>query len=543
MDKPDILRHPDSSGQDPFRDTAEFQYFYPSEMHADVVRQIVAALRSDRRVVVLTGETGTGKTALLPLLCERLIDISVARIFLQPLQTGASMPSCTEYGSGKTAGSFSELVTRFSETAPGTSSSGANTSLLIIDNAEHLQIPHVRDIKTIMRFEGQNGRLLKILLVGRPDLLQKLQTLQKEKGLSAEWQHIALNKMSLLETAGYLQHRLRVAGQAQATEVFTEDAVKRVFAFSGGIPNKINKIGRMCLRNGAGHSTSPITVQVVEEAGIDFLNGELQAVTQGSSRQARRTVPQPRPRVDEAPLPDRQTLAEERLEERFTPRPVLKNLPHELLIEAQKIIENLTTRPGSLQVIGFTSAVPQEGTSTIASLVALVTAASEVPAQTKTGDEANGVILIDGQMSQPTLHKFFSGQLLPGLEQVLNGQVTLDAAIQTTNQPGLSILTSGQSGKADNLPLKIDRLGDTLRELSTRFSHVFIDIAPVLHRPEALRICKLCDAVVLVVRARQTRWQVADQAARLLQTAKVNLLGSVLNQREFLIPESIYRKL
>ena len=546
--------------EEPFSATPSERYFYPAAPHSRVMSLVAEAVKSQHRIMVLTGPEATGKTTLLAHLCKHLVqNNAVDKIYCQRLNVeGTSSLPCREYRTGTTASSFSELV-RHLTSEPGESAAPRATSLLILDNAEHVQRKHLHDIRSIMRFEAGRGRVLKMLLVGPFHLVDKLEQLRMHSAQRAALINIALNKMSTEDTRLYINHRLNVAAATANPGLFTSAALDRLHQFSGGIAGRINKLCNLSLSYGCGSGTPLIDADIVEHAGIeyihatfeerpsvageDFCNIHTDYTTHNLLDAFDESFNPYEPQATEPPQNgNRVHVLTEGVAGSDAHSVLTPALPREMIQEANMIIENLTTTEQIPRVVGFTSAVAREGTSTISSLVATV-AAVQRSNHPENGTQTYGSVLVDSQTSSPSLHDVFSLSIQPGLRQVLEDQTDLESAIRATQQPALKILTAGGNGENSLIPVDVDSLGLLLKDLRGKFERIFIDIPPVLHSADALRICKLCDAVVLVVRAGGTRWQIVDQARKLLQGAGVNLLGSVLNQREFLIPEGIYRRL
>ncbi len=118
-----------------------------------------------------------------------------------------------------------------------------------------------------------------------------------------------------------------------------------------------------------------------------------------------------------------------------------------------------------------------------------------------------------------------------------------EGVIKNTSNSDLKLLAAGEIGGevlADVDPGKFKSFLDLVK---TKFEFIFLDIPPLLHYAEGITLSKLCDGVILVVRAGQTRLEVVEEAKRALENAHVNVLGTILNRREFYIPERLYRLL
>ena len=241
--------------------------------------------------------------------------------------------------------------------------------------------------------------------------------------------------------------------------------------------------------------------------------------------------------------------------EHDSPYPLLK-IPSEMLDEVKRIVENIRSaaKDKKLQVIGFTSAVPKEGTSTLLSIVSLMIAESQrlnngaareknitkntIKAQPKKKKE--GTLLIDAQLTNPSLHKKFGVSSEVGLIDLLadeldwssDGKISLNSVVRNISTSNLKLLPVGQKSWKPTSQIDTDVFKSILAKAKRQFELVFLDIPSLLHCAEGITISKLCDGVVLVIQAGQTRWHVLEEAKHLLEEGKVNILGGVLNRRK-----------
>jgi Mrp family chromosome partitioning ATPase len=87
-----------------------------------------------------------------------------------------------------------------------------------------------------------------------------------------------------------------------------------------------------------------------------------------------------------------------------------------------------------------------------------------------------------------------------------------------------------------------DRLRWRMQELRKVFDYVLIDAPPITSSAEAVLLGQMADGVILVVEANSTRRETARTAKETFEDANVKLLGAILNNRTFPIPEALYRK-
>jgi capsular exopolysaccharide synthesis family protein len=190
--------------------------------------------------------------------------------------------------------------------------------------------------------------------------------------------------------------------------------------------------------------------------------------------------------------------------------------------------------PGQVpSVIAVTSCHRGEGVSSVAANLATALA------RQKDGR----VLLVDANFNNPSVHLIFGLPQSPGLTEIFfKGQ--LDAsAIQPSSIKNLNILTSGKNPLDLSVLSESRHFADLLSLWKTEYSFVIFDTSALQGVPAGLSLSPLVDGVILVVEAGRTRWEVARQFIDGLDKTKSNLLGVVLNKREFPIPEWLYRTL
>jgi polysaccharide biosynthesis transport protein len=173
------------------------------------------------------------------------------------------------------------------------------------------------------------------------------------------------------------------------------------------------------------------------------------------------------------------------------------------------------------KVLLITSAVPNEGKSTVASNLARVMAMG-----------SSRVLLIDGDLRKGHLHESLGLQSKPGLSNLLSQPEGAIQFIQPTNLANLMFLARGDvSGNPGDLFLspEFDRLLARLRE---EYDYILIDSSPVFASDDATTLAPKMDGTLFVVRSRFSRARTVNQALELLNQRQVRLLGMVLNRAD-----------
>ncbi|MGU3497926.1 polysaccharide biosynthesis tyrosine autokinase [Mycobacterium sp. C31M] len=168
------------------------------------------------------------------------------------------------------------------------------------------------------------------------------------------------------------------------------------------------------------------------------------------------------------------------------------------------------------RVIVVTSSMPTEGKSTTAINIALALAEAE-----------QNVVLVDGDLRRPMLHKYLGLVGAVGVSTVLSGQTTLDQALQKTRFPGLTVLTSGAVPPNPSELLGSQSAKHLLAALREQFDYVIVDTTPLLAVTDAAILAACADGVLVMARYGQTRRDQLSHAVGNLRDVDAPLLGSV----------------
>ncbi|MCV7056544.1 polysaccharide biosynthesis tyrosine autokinase [Mycolicibacterium gilvum] len=168
------------------------------------------------------------------------------------------------------------------------------------------------------------------------------------------------------------------------------------------------------------------------------------------------------------------------------------------------------------RVIIVTSSMPSEGKSTTSINIALALAEAD-----------HNVVLVDGDMRRPTLHKYLDLIGPVGFSTVLSGAADLDDALQRTRFPGLTVLTSGATPPNPSELLGSQSARKLINELRTRFDYVVIDSTPLLAVTDAAVLGAASDGVLVIARFGQTKREQLSHAVEHLASVGAPMLGSV----------------
>jgi len=153
------------------------------------------------------------------------------------------------------------------------------------------------------------------------------------------------------------------------------------------------------------------------------------------------------------------------------------------------------------------------------------------------------VCLVDANLRSPSLHKYFEVSNLKGLTEAVFQSGPIKQFAQRVRGNNLWLLSCGFHQVDPEPFLSSQSLCARIGELRVAFDHVLIAAAPATSFSDAALLGRLSDGVVLVIEANSTRREPALKAKENLEAAGVKLLGAILNNRTFPIPETIYKKL
>jgi len=260
--------------RNPFDLTPDPTCFVPTERHNETLAALYYGVRRHKGFVVVTGEVGTGKTLLLRCLLrllEESKDISYAYLFNNRLSSTEFLQyMLLDFGLPATGKNKCEMLFDLSQFLVSRASRQM-TTVLIVDEAHLLSEELLEEVRLLSNLETYDDKLLQILLVGQPELDEKLDS----RGLRQLKQRIALRThlapLTLEETQRYIESRLEIAGaNANASSLFTAKAIGVVYRFSRGFPRLINTICENALISAYAKQVTEITPDIVKSVAKEF---------------------------------------------------------------------------------------------------------------------------------------------------------------------------------------------------------------------------------------------------------------------------------
>ncbi|HSE13089.1 MAG TPA: AAA family ATPase, partial [Rudaea sp.] len=321
----------------PFSITPDPRYVFLSERHRDALAHLLYGIGKGGSggFVQLTGEVGTGKTTLCRLLLEQLPENTRVALVLNPKLSPVELLEtiCEELKLDITdrRGSLKGLVDTLNAYLLDAYAQGLRV-VLIVDEAQNLSTDALEQVRLLTNLETPTQKLLQIILLGQPELRDKLNDTELRQLAQRITARYHLTPLDRVETEAYVRHRTAVAGGARLP--FSRLGLRAIYQRSKGIPRLINIIADRALMAGYAREQESIGERLVDRAADETLPGHARywlhrygrwaavllllcaggvALTYYTHREPERPVQAATPAPAPRPPPDPDAIAVERL--------------------------------------------------------------------------------------------------------------------------------------------------------------------------------------------------------------------------------------
>jgi putative secretion ATPase (PEP-CTERM system associated) len=254
----------------PFALTPDPDYLYPSRVHREAMNYLRYGIETHAGFVVITGAIGSGKTTLLQTLLRGLdSQTTVARVMNTLLDPRELIEAAMiDLGLDPAGKSKPAMLKEFGEFLVN-ERAGGRLVLLVIDEAQNLSLPALEEIRMLSNLETEKSKLVQIILVGQPDLRDKLDRPELEQLRQRITVSYHLEALDAEETARYINHRLARASVGVPLE-FATTVTDRIHERSAGVPRLINVIADATLVFGYGEERPEIDAALVNDVIADL---------------------------------------------------------------------------------------------------------------------------------------------------------------------------------------------------------------------------------------------------------------------------------
>jgi len=254
----------------PFENTTDPKFLYYSKQHEEAFTRVTYAIEEQKGLAFLTGVFGCGKTVIAQavllslskgkyetafVINPQLSHVELLREILYDLGVKDNLPT-----------QKTDILHSLGELSHHNMDNGKQT-IVIIDEAHLIEDKLIfEELRLLLNFQYKNKFLLTLILLGQPELKEKINNIKQLAQRVAIKYH--LGGLNELETVEYIHHRLKVAGSQKS--IFDDEALKIIHEQSGGIPRRINQICDMALLTGFGRQNEIIGQNIIMEVVKDL---------------------------------------------------------------------------------------------------------------------------------------------------------------------------------------------------------------------------------------------------------------------------------
>lgn len=235
----------------PFNLTPNSRFFFEGNKHKEALSSLLYAINHRKGFIVITGEIGSGKTTVTRALINELNkNTEVALITNTHVSSKDLLMTLLEDLEIEFNPKFSKakLLSCLNDYLLSQAYKGRNV-VLLIDEAQNLKPAVLEEVRMLSNLETETDKLIQIILVGQPELKQKLALARLEQLRQRIAVYFHLSPLDFEEMKAYVEHRLRIASQSDR-KYFTPEALKLIYGFSNGVPRLVNQICDFALLTG-----------------------------------------------------------------------------------------------------------------------------------------------------------------------------------------------------------------------------------------------------------------------------------------------------
>jgi general secretion pathway protein A len=257
--------------ENPFNVNPDPRYLYLTPNTQEALACLTYGIETRKGFILLTGEVGTGKTTLINKLLEWLHKERVFTAFVFNPRLSVSQFfdfMMADFGIPCETHQKGQMLLKLNQWLLDRYQAGER-AVLVVDEAQNLSPQMLEEIRLLTNLETSTEKLLQIVLAGQPELEQKLNQPQLRQLRQRITLRAKTRQLTLEETQGYIQERMRIAG-AENPDIFSPEAVAAVHRYARGIPRVTNLLCEHALVSSFVDQKNPVPAEIVEEVARDF---------------------------------------------------------------------------------------------------------------------------------------------------------------------------------------------------------------------------------------------------------------------------------
>jgi general secretion pathway protein A len=258
--------------RNPFEISPDPYFYHPTPRHNEALANLHYGVGRRKGFIVITGEVGTGKTLLVRCLLSELRKNNIAFGYVfNPLLPVVEFFQyiMADFGLPYSGRTKTEMLLDLNRFLIQRHARGLITAL-VVDEAQALRAELLEEIRLLTNLETSQQKLLQIVLMGQPELevvldSPELRQLKQRVALRCQ-----LQPLDESQTHAYVLSRLERAGAPAEPEVFSEEALSKIFEYSRGIPRIINTLCENSMVSAFSCEQRPVTADIVTDVAADF---------------------------------------------------------------------------------------------------------------------------------------------------------------------------------------------------------------------------------------------------------------------------------
>jgi general secretion pathway protein A len=255
----------------PFQLNPDPSFYFNSKGHGHALAYLRYGVVQGEGFIVVTGDIGAGKTTLVRTLLDELdrAHVIAAQIVSTQLESGDLLQAIIQAFGIPSQGSTKASMISTLEAFLMTLATQGRRALLVIDEAQNLEIRAIEELRMLSNFQLGTQTLLQSFLVGQPELRKALESPSMEQLRQRVTASCHLGPLGLDETRGYVEHRLGRVGWKQRPFI-SDGAFDQIYRWTGGVPRRINRLANRLLLAAFLEGREDISGELVEQTAHEL---------------------------------------------------------------------------------------------------------------------------------------------------------------------------------------------------------------------------------------------------------------------------------